>query len=210
LTVVDGCKPRFFTKNSELKEVNLESSELMDLQSHSSTLTNQRRVFSGGDHKTITKMLGIDEPEILYCGDHLYGDVIKARKECEWRTLLVVPELYHEVSVIQESDHILEELTKLETILHKDSQQFVHLRESLINCVRKLDNEFGQSGSLFRSGSRLTFFGSQMLIWADVYTGSALNLARYPVNHVFRPPLQLLPHEVPRDQDQPSLELESP
>ena len=142
-------------------------------------------------------ILGVDEPEILYCGDHLYGDVIKCRKECEWRTLLVVPELDHEVNVSMESETLIQELHKLENILSKDAQQFVQLRETLMSCVSKLDKGYGQSGSLFRAGSRLTYFGSQMLIWADVYTGSVINLCNYSIDHVFRPPLMLLPHETP-------------
>merc|ERR1719354_1054488 len=151
LTVVDGRKPKFFTKECELKEVDLETSELGPIRSDD--VNKKKRVFSGGDHGTITKMLGVDEPEILYCGDHLYGDVIKCRKECEWRTLLVVPELDHEVNVSIESETLIQELHKLENILSKDAQQFVQLRESLMSCVGKLDKNYGQSGSLFRAGS---------------------------------------------------------
>ena len=57
----------------------------------------QPTVYSGGDHEIMTSMLGAAGPDVIYCGDHLHADVVKCRKLCEWRTLLIVPELLHEV-----------------------------------------------------------------------------------------------------------------
>ena len=50
-------------------------------------------VYSGGDHRTVSSLLGADGPDVLYCGDPFHADVVKCRKLCEWRTLLIVPEL---------------------------------------------------------------------------------------------------------------------
>ena len=85
-------------------------------------------VYSGGDHNTVTRLLGARGPDVIYCGDHLFGDVVRCRKLCEWRTMLVVP--------------------GLEEVLKKST-------------IRK-------TGSLFREGKNLSFFGSQMMIWADI------------------------------------------
>ena len=30
---------------------------------------------------------------MLYIGDHIYGDIVKSKKDIGWRTMLVVPEL---------------------------------------------------------------------------------------------------------------------
>ena len=57
-------------------------------------------VYSGGNHVQITSLLGASGPDVIYCGDHLHADVVKCRKLCEWRTLLIVPELEHEVKWI--------------------------------------------------------------------------------------------------------------
>jgi len=195
LTVVDGCKPRFFTTGTPLKQVNLETRELLPVdQQH----TLNHTVYSGGDHQTITRMIGVDAPEILYCGDHLYGDVIKCRKESTWKTLLVVPELEYEVNVIQQNMEKLMELTKIQNLMGNSiiqMDELTQLRDRLVECVQRLDSGFGNSGSLFRAGSRLSYFGSQMMIWADVYTGSVMNLAEYGINQMFFPPTPVLPHE---------------
>ncbi len=43
--------------------------------------------------------------QILYVGDHIYGDIVKAKQAIGWRTLLVVPELAVELQV-QESTKV--------------------------------------------------------------------------------------------------------
>lgn len=77
-----------------------------------------------------------------------------------------------------------------------------------------MDQEYGVFGSLFRSGSRTTFFASQVIDritlktkiysykniikverYADLYAGSCFNLAHYPTFYFFRAPMSLMPHE---------------
>lgn len=37
--------------------------------------------------------------EVLYVGDHIYGDIVKSKKDIGWRTMLVVPELALELEL---------------------------------------------------------------------------------------------------------------
>ena len=55
--------------------------------------------------------------------------------------------------------------------------------------LRKLNH------SQCRSGSRQTFFASQVVRFADIYSASLLNLLYYPTFFMFRSPAMLLPHE---------------
>ena len=41
----------------------------------------------------------------------------------------------------------------------------------------------------------MTFFSSQMLVWADIYTGSVNNLFNYSLDHRFIATPTRLPHE---------------
>ena len=50
----------------------------------------------------------------------------------------------------------------------------------------------GMCGSLFRSGSRQTFFASQVTRYADVYAATFLNLGNYPFCYMFRAPAMLV------------------
>lgn len=58
-----------------------------------------------------------------------------------------------------------------------------------------MDLSYGMMGSLFRSGSRQTFFSSQVVRYADLYAATFVNLIYYPFSYMFRAPAMLLPHE---------------
>lgn len=50
-------------------------------------------------------------------------------------------------------------------------------------------------GFYYISGSRHTFFSSQVLRYADLYSFSCINLIYYPLCYMFRAPAMLMPHE---------------
>lgn len=62
------------------------------------------------------------------------------------------------------------------------------IREATFN----MDTSYGMTGSLFRSGSRQTFFASQVVRYADVYAATFLNLMHYPFCYLFRAPAMLV------------------
>lgn len=180
LVVVDACKPQFFTSGTPLQYVDTSSSVLLPI----SSCPPGQTVYSGGNHATITSMLEAKGPDVIYAGDHLYGDVIKCRKHCDWRTLLIVPELKHEEKAIQKCSSLTEEINHLETALAKnpDSQE---LKIKLNEAVTKISQRFSETGSLLRSGNEMTYFASQLLIWADLYTDRVTALASYNLEHMF-------------------------
>ena len=61
--------------------------------------------------------------------------------------------------------------------------------------IHEMDMSYGMLGSLFRSGSRQTFFSSQVVRYADLYAATILNLIYYPFCYMFRAPAMLMPHE---------------
>jgi 5'-nucleotidase len=56
-------------------------------------------VYSGGSSEVISKLIGAKGRDVLYVGDHIFGDVLKSKKLHGWRTFLIVPELNEEVTV---------------------------------------------------------------------------------------------------------------
>uniref|UniRef100_A0AC34FWJ0 Uncharacterized protein n=1 Tax=Panagrolaimus sp. ES5 TaxID=591445 RepID=A0AC34FWJ0_9BILA len=48
---------------------------------------------------------------------------------------------------------------------------------------------------LFRSGTRTTFFATQVERYADFYSSSTYNFIHYLIFYFFRAPMMLLPHE---------------
>ena len=39
--------------------------------------------------------------QVLYVGDHIYGDVLRSKKALGWRTMLVIPELETELDGLE-------------------------------------------------------------------------------------------------------------
>ena len=98
LVVVSSRKPDFF----------LETPEPLPLEGHA-------RCFSGGHAVWLEFLLGAQGEEVLYVGDHIYGDVLRSKKNASWRTLLLVPELERELRLLEAKADDLRELLRLET-----------------------------------------------------------------------------------------------
>lgn len=77
----------------------------------------------------------------------------------------------------------------------KEKPDISKIRTSIRDVTHKMDLSYGMMGSLFRSGSRQTFFSSQVVRYADLYAATLLNLIYYPFSYMFRAPAMLLPHE---------------
>ncbi len=92
-------KPQFFTSKNLLYEVDSETGLLKNLPNSHGVLPNKNiKFFQGGHVHTFQDMLGIKKgSEILYVGDHIYGDIVKSKKDIGWRTLLVIDELTNEL-----------------------------------------------------------------------------------------------------------------
>uniref|UniRef100_A0A8C6RQ78 5'-nucleotidase domain containing 4 n=1 Tax=Nannospalax galili TaxID=1026970 RepID=A0A8C6RQ78_NANGA len=97
LIVVDTQKPRFFAEGTVLRQVNMDSGKL-----RVGTYTGPHQhcaVYSGGSSDMVCELLGVRGKDILYIGDHIFGDIVKSKKRQGWRTCLVVPEVSRELSI---------------------------------------------------------------------------------------------------------------
>ncbi|MEM7165414.1 MAG: HAD-IG family 5'-nucleotidase [Planctomycetota bacterium] len=56
-------------------------------------------IIAGGNITHLEKQLGCSGNDILYVGDHIYGDLITSKRNQNWRTMLVVEELEQEMLV---------------------------------------------------------------------------------------------------------------
>ncbi|MFH4974560.1 hypothetical protein AB6A40_001269 [Gnathostoma spinigerum] len=208
ITVVDAGKPKWFAEGTVFREVDVRNGAL-EIGVHTGPLRHEK-VYSGGSCDAFRRLLKLRGKDVLYIGDHIFGDVLKSKKTRGWRTMLVIPELNQELSVWIERRPLFVQLEKLDAQLakmYKDIESHTRHRAAIANIlesIRKLthemDSEYGMLGSLFRSGSRTTFFASQVQRYADIYTANCCNLTNYPLFYFFRAPMTLMPHESTVDQ----------
>jgi 5'-nucleotidase len=57
------------------------------------------KVYQAGNVVAFEQITGIKGEQVLYIGDHIYGDILRLRKQHMWRTAMVLQELEREISV---------------------------------------------------------------------------------------------------------------
>ena len=55
-----------------------------------------------------------DRSAILYVGDHIFGDILKCKKDADWKTLLIVEELDKQITKWEQSQDAINDLKKIE------------------------------------------------------------------------------------------------
>ncbi|XP_047227719.1 5'-nucleotidase, cytosolic II, like 1 isoform X1 [Girardinichthys multiradiatus] len=212
LVVVDTRKPLFFADGTMLRQVDTNTGKLR-IGTYTGDLQHGT-VYSGGSSDLISDLLDVRGKDILYVGDHIFGDILKSKKRQGWKTFLVVPDLIKELQVWEERKILLiflgfsdlfEELKRLDLFL---AELYRHLDSGSKNCpdigtiqtrikvlTYRMDMSYGQMGSLLRSGSTQTLFASQLIRYADLYSSTCINLLHYPFNYLFMAPPVLMPHE---------------
>ncbi|XP_052098622.1 cytosolic purine 5'-nucleotidase-like [Mytilus californianus] len=201
--VVDARKPLFFEGGTILREVVRDTGKLQ-IGSHTGPIKSGK-IYSGGSVDVFSDIMGVLDKEVLYIGDHIFGDILKSKKMRGWRTFLIVPELAHELRVWTEKQDFFTQLEDFDANIgeiyrnldssSKTKPDISNIQKAIRDVTHHMDMAYGMLGSLFRSGSRQTFFGNQVMRYADLYAASFLNLLHYPFSYVFRSPAMLMPHE---------------
>uniref|UniRef100_A0A8C7HVI0 Cytosolic purine 5'-nucleotidase n=1 Tax=Oncorhynchus kisutch TaxID=8019 RepID=A0A8C7HVI0_ONCKI len=207
LILVDARKPLFFGEGTVLRQVDTVSNyTITPLHSRSSDI--------------VCDLLGAKGKDIVYIGDHIFGDILKSKKRQGWRTFLIIPELAQELHVWTDKSSLFEELQGLDIFLaelykHLDSSSnerpdISALQRRVKKVTHDMDMCYGMMGSLFRSGSRQTLFASQVMRYADLYAASFINLLYYPFSYLFRAAHVLMPHESTVEHAHIDTDTESP
>ena len=94
IVIVSARKPSFFSERHPLYEIVDEDDGLLR---PSVAGLQKGGVFFGGNAALVEEHLGLNGDEILYVGDHLFGDVHVSKDVRQWRTALILRELEEEV-----------------------------------------------------------------------------------------------------------------
>lgn len=204
LIVVDTKKPLFFGEGTVLRQVDTDTGKLR-IGTYTGDLQHGT-VYSGGSSDIICDLLKVQGKDILYVGDHIFGDILKSKKRQGWKTFLVVPELTKELEVWEKKRCLFEELKRLDIFLaelHKNvdssDPEIDAIQYRMKVLTYRMDIAYSQMGSLLRSGARQTLFASQLIRYADLYSTSCINLLYYPLNYLFLAPPVLMAHEMTSD-----------
>ena len=131
--IVDAAKPGFFTAPEGERKPRKVEMEGTDTQA-----------FSGGNARFLEREIGFGGDQILYFGDHTYGDILRSKKNLGWRTAMVVEELQEELAVSRSLVPQLEELSHwkaLRSVLESDVSS---LEMEIRKVERRIDSANGK------------------------------------------------------------------
>lgn len=126
-------KPRFFYDSMRFLSVNPENGTMTNING---SITPG--VYQGGNAKKFTEDLNIGGDEILYIGDHIYGDILRLKKDCNWRTALVVEELGQEIEAQRQALPIEKKIVATMDIKKALEQKYIEV------CTRSIDEDSEQ------------------------------------------------------------------
>jgi HAD superfamily 5'-nucleotidase-like hydrolase len=110
LSVCAARKPEFFESRAPLLEVaDMGQGLLRPLVGP----MKEHGCYYGGNAQAVESHLGVSGDEILYLGDHMYGDVHVSKSLLRWRTGLILRELEAEIAAVEQMHDVQQQLGAL-------------------------------------------------------------------------------------------------
>jgi 5'-nucleotidase len=76
------------------------------------------KMYQGGCATELASLAGIVGDRVLYVGDHIYGDVLRAKKHSPWRTAMIIQELERELVGVERTKQASDRWDRLEEARH--------------------------------------------------------------------------------------------
>jgi 5'-nucleotidase len=122
--VVAATKPAFFQERRPLLEIDGAATK-------PATFPLERgKVYQGGNLPDFERALGVSGDQVLYVGDHIYGDILRSKKDSAWRTVMIMQELETEISAHESCRSDFDRVHELEDVRERleDELRFYQAR----------------------------------------------------------------------------------
>lgn len=212
-------KPRFFYDSYRFLKVDGKTDSMTNFVGNITP-----GIYQGGNAAKFTDDLALNGDEILYIGDHIYGDIIRLKKDCNWRTALVVEELGAEIAGQKRALPIEKKIRAAMRIKKTLEEEYISLQtqsidekthiydQALTNLQRKitlLDQKIANLLRLqltfynpkwdrvFRAGAEESYFAYQVDRYACIYMEKLSDLLQCSPLTYFRANRRTLAHDIP-------------
>ncbi len=211
-------KPRFFWDNLRFLKVDPQTGAMTNYDE-----PLKPGIYQGGGATKFAKDLGVEGDDILYIGDHIYGDILRLKKDCNWRTALVVEELDSEIENYQKAEpysseirvlmdkkeplekNLVDQITaKIEAGKDSDEtrspdlqNQISEIDKTISSLIKKQQSVFNPHwGEIMRAGNEESYFANQVDRYACVYMPKLSDLLDQSPRTYFRAHRRPLAHEM--------------
>ena len=113
--VVDAKKPEFFLGDRPMAFLDERGAQL----SGGEPPAQRPLLCQGGNVQALSELLAMPADRVLYVGDHIYGDMLRAKKSSVWRTAMIIQELETELERHAQVEESLRTLESLERKRHR-------------------------------------------------------------------------------------------
>ncbi|WP_131781308.1 HAD-IG family 5'-nucleotidase [Legionella gresilensis] len=211
-------KPRFFYDNPRFLAVNPVDATMTNFHGEI-----KPGIYQGGCARKFTEDLQVKGDEILYIGDHIYGDILRLKKDCNWRTALVVEELSEEVASQKRALPVEKQIIAAMETKKEFEQKYIDLytksidedtqiyQEEINNWqqqIAKIDTHITallkeqqafynpRWGRIFRAGAEESYFAYQVDRFACIYMEKLSDLLAHSPLTYFRANRRRLAHDI--------------
>ncbi len=217
IVITFAQKPKFFYENHRYLQVNPKDGSMQNIET-----PLVPGLYQGGNAKQFTRDLGLDGDDILYIGDHIYGDILRLKKDCNWRTAMVLEELEGEIANNRKADPLVAEIENLMRTKEPLEDELTNLLtdrtekrniddgkvDSLQKRITEIDSQISQLikkqqslynpqwGQLMRAGNEESYLAYQIERYACVYMTKLEDLLELSPRTYFRAPRRPLSHEL--------------
>lgn len=221
IVITGARKPRFFYDHLHTMRVDPVTGQMSNYEKDF-----EPGIYQGGSADAFTSSLKVSGDEILYVGDHIYGDILRLKKDCNWRTALVVEELDDELAALRkvrpldmriqalmtEKEPFEQQVNKILTA-NKESGAPVDQKtldglqdrigsvdSKLRELIKKHQEHFNPYwGEVMRIGSEESYFASQVERYACIYMPKLEDFFAVSPRTYLRANRSLLPHEMEQE-----------
>jgi 5'-nucleotidase len=137
ICIVSAKKPAFFSQKNPFFKFNPETGKVVQ---HRGQL-RASDVYTGGHARKLQQLMGMKGDEILYVGDHIYGDIITSKGIVNWRTMLVVEEMEREIQKLDETRPILDEIIQMRKQREALDEELQRFRSKLNMILKQTNNK---------------------------------------------------------------------
>jgi hypothetical protein len=145
IVVVSGAKPSFFTEKKPFYEIDSLGQVRGELAEGAPFLRS--RIYQGGNIQEFEAHAGTGGDRVLYIGDHIYGDILRLRKQHMWRTAMVLQELEREIAVSDRLEAQIKDLDLLDR-RHRNLESEIDYQSLRLKKIQRLLDDAGTAQPL--------------------------------------------------------------
>lgn len=213
-----AAKPRFFTDTQRFLKIDPKTGTMTNMDAKL-----EPGIYQGGSANVFTADLNLAPDEILYIGDHIYGDILRLKKDLAWRTALVVEELEDEMQKEREAAPIFAKINELmekkiplevridelisaqiEAGLHEPDENVRRLLHEVSDLDKQISPLIKQQqqmfnphwGEVMRTGIEESYFAYQVDRFACVYMAKLGDLVETSPRTYFRSLRRPMAHDL--------------